>query len=307
MKTFNQKNEGLIISISQVIYEIDTQQGLAKLHHKTPDSENQPPVLMIHGFGSSSDVWFAYDNSLGTYFREKDMDCWALNLSNAISGDILTLAHEDLLTSLDFIFKKRRKPVIIVSHSMGGIISRVFTSPHFKHPYPLNKIEPMIQGIALLTVPNHGVGTADVSGIEETIQTLRNLVKDDKEPVTADLGLGFVQLTPKSYLITTLNRSLPLNPNITWLNGVGTFDKVVPRKTALFEESETKNVPYFKQREFPCDHMVYPFSSAIKKIIKAIPPLFEPSRLESKLKIFPAIHRHQPVCDWILEQLITPD
>ena len=262
---------------------------------------------MVHGFGSSADVWFAYENSLGTYFREKHLDCWALNLSNAISGDILTLAHEDLLTSIDFIFKTRRKPVIIVSHSMGGIISRVFTSPHFKHPYPLDKIELMIKGIALLTVPNHGVGTADLSGIEETIQTLRNLVKDDEEPVASDLGLGFVQLTPKSNLITALNKSLPLNPNVTWLNCVGTFDKVVPRKTALFEESETRNIPNFNQREFPCDHMVYPFSSAIKKIIKAIPPLFEPSRLEAKLKIYPAIHRHQAVCDWILEQLVISD
>jgi hypothetical protein len=231
------------------------------------------------------------------------MDCWALNLSNSISGNIQTLAHEDLLTAIDFIYKDRKKQVTIVSHSMGGIISRVFTSPHFDHPYPLEKIESKISGIVLLTVPNHGIGTGDISRIEETVKILRGFIKYDQEPVDADFGLGFIQLTPKSKLIKALNISIPLNPNLKWLNGVGTFDKVIPRKSALFEELETKNIPYFNQREFPCDHMVYPFSSTIKKIIKAIPPLFEPSRLESKIKIYPAIHRYQPVGEWILEQL----
>ena len=235
------------------------------------------------------------------------MDCWALNLSNSISGNIHTLAHEDLLTAIDFIYKERKKQVIIVSHSMGGIISRVFTSPHFNHPYPLDKIESMVRGIVLLSVPNHGVGTGDISRIEETVKILRSFIKNGHEPVAADFGLGFIQLTPKSKLIKALNRSLPLNPHISWLNAVGSFDKVVPLKSALFEESETENIPYFNQREFPCDHMVYPFSSTIKKIIKAIPPLFENKNKKSRIKIYPAIHRYQAVGEWILEQLSISD
>jgi len=234
------------------------------------------------------------------------MDCWALNLSNAISGNIQILAHEDLLTAVDFIYKERNQRVLIVSHSMGGIISRVFTSSHFNHPYPLQKIERMIQGIVLLTVPNHGVGSTDISRIEETVKLLHSFIKSDQEPVAADFGLGFIQLTPKSHLITSLNASLPLNPNISWLNVVGSFDKVVPLQSALFTESEITQIPHFSQQEFPCDHMVYPFSKTIKKIVKVIPQIIESSKLESRMKIYPAIHRYQPVGDWILEKLVNP-
>ena len=231
----------------------------------------------------------------------KNLDCWALNLSNAVSGNIQTLAHEDLLTAIDFINNEQKQRVLIVSHSMGGIISRVFTSPNFNHPYPLPKIEDMIRGIALLTVPNHGVGTGDISRIEETVTKLRRFLKDDQEPIAADLGLGFIQLTPKSQLIRVLNKYIPLNPNITWLNAVGTFDKVVPLNSALFEDEETTDIPHFSQKEFPCDHMVFPFSSTIKKIVKAIPQFIDSTKLESRIKIYPAIHRYQAVGDWILE------
>ncbi|MFX1249231.1 MAG: esterase/lipase family protein, partial [Promethearchaeota archaeon] len=256
---------------------------MARLHHCTPDSTGTP-VLFLHGFGSNSQVWFTYKDSLGNYFIEKNLDCWALNLSNAISGNIETLAHEDLLTAVDFIYRERKVQVLIVAHSMGGIISRVFTSPHFKHPYPLHRIEQMVQGIALLTVPNHGVGTGDISRLEETVLILRKFLKDDQEPLATDLGLGFIQLSQKSHLLTSLNSPPLLNPNILWFNAVGTFDKVVSRESALFEASEIENIPYFSQQEFPCDHMVFPFTSTIKKIIKAIPQRIESVNLESKVK-----------------------
>lgn len=283
-----------------MVYEIETQQGLAKLHRKTPDSTGSP-VLFIHGFGSNAQVWFAYANSLGNYFKSLQMDCWALNLSNAVTGNIKTLAHEDVLTAVDFIYKKRKQAVLIVSHSMGGIVSRYFTSPYVDHPYPLQLIESMIKAIALLTVPNHGVEAGDISRIEETVSVLRKFLTEDHKPLSADLGLGFFQLTRNSHLLQSLNTLPPLNPNITWLNAVGTYDKVVPRNSALFEKFEFTNLPKFSQKEFPCDHMVYPFTSAIKKVIKAIPDFIESAK--HAIKIYPAIHRHQPVGDWILEQI----
>jgi triacylglycerol esterase/lipase EstA (alpha/beta hydrolase family) len=227
------------------------------------------------------------------------MDCWALNLSNAVTGNIKTLAHEDVLTAVDFIYKESNQAVLIVCHSMGGIISRYFTSPYVDHPYPLQLIEPMIKAIALLTVPNHGVDAGDISRIEETVNVLRNFLTD--EPLAADLGLGFFQLTRKSKLLQSLNTLPPLNPNIKWLNAVGTYDKVVPRYSALFEDFEYTNLSKFSQKEFPCDHMVYPFTSTISKVIKAIPEFIESAK--HVIKIYPAIHRHEPVGDWIVNHL----
>lgn len=257
--------------------------------------------MFIHGFGSNAEIWFAYDDSLGNYFKVNHMDCWALNLSNAVTGNIKTLAHEDVLTAVDFIYKECNQAVLIVCHSMGGIISRYFTSPYVDHPYPLKTIVQMIRAIVLLTVPNHGVDAGDISRIEETVNVLRNFLTDDQEPLAADLGLGFFQLTRNSKLLQSLNTLPPLNPNLKWLNAVGTYDKVVPRNSALFEEFEFSNLPKFSQQEFPCDHMVYPFTSTISKVIKAIPQFIESAK--HVIKIYPAIHRYEPVGNWILNQI----
>jgi esterase/lipase len=262
------------------------------------------PILMVHGFGSNAEVWFTHEKSLGNFFKSQGYDCWALNLSNDVSGNIEILAHEDLLTSVDFIYRKKQEKVIIIAHSMGGIISRVFTSPHFTHPYPLGRIEEMIKGIALLTVPNHGVEMGDISRIEETVNTIRKLMKTDQKPLTSDFGLGFVQLTYKSHLIKTLNKPLVLNQNISWLNAVGTHDRVVPLKSALFSESEIDQLPSFSQQEFVCDHMVYPLASTLKKVIKATSNLLDSTKLDSKFIIYPAIHRYREVGEWIISKLI---
>ncbi len=205
---------------------------------------------MVHGFGSNADIWFSHEKSLGNYFKNQGFDCWALDLSRDVAGNIEILAHEDLLTSVDFIFRKKNEKVLLITHSMGGIISRLFTSPHFTHPYPLDRIEEMIKGIALLTVPNHGVEIGDISKIEDTVNTIRKLMKSNQEPIESDFGLGFAQLTHKSKLIKTLNQPLVLNPNIAWVNVVGTHDRVVPLKSALFTDTEMEKIPNIIQREF---------------------------------------------------------
>ncbi|NHJ02609.1 MAG: alpha/beta fold hydrolase [Candidatus Heimdallarchaeota archaeon] len=294
------------MSIRQIIFEIETKQGLAKLYHRTPQGTGHP-ILFVHGFGSSASVWFSDDASLGFFFIDRGYDCWALHLSSDVSGEISTLAHEELLTAVHHIFTTRNQRITIIAHSMGGIIARVFTSPHFKHPYPLNKVERMIHGIALLAVPNHGVEAGDISQIETTVKSIRNMLLADKreEPlnIPPDLGLGFVQLTHKSQLIQRLNTPLVLNPNIRWINAVATYDRIVPRESALFSSSEVAKIPNFKQQEFECDHMAYPGVSTLKKVVKVI-DLTTSSKLDEKLPFYPAIHRSEDVGTWILDELI---
>lgn len=259
---------------------------------------------MVHGFGSNADVWFSHEKSLGNYFKKEGFDCWSLDLSSDVVGNIETLAHEDLLTAVDFIYRKKKEKVLIVTHSMGGIITRVFTSPHFTHPYPLNKIEKMIKGIALLTVPNHGVEIGDISKIQDTVNTIRKLMKSNQKPIKSDFGLGFAQLTHKSKLIKALNQPLVLNPNFSWLNAVGIYDRIVPKKSALFSDLEMEKIPNIIQREFDCDHMVYPLASTLKKVMKVTSSLFDAKKLDSKFVIYPVVHRYQEVGEWILSHFI---
>jgi pimeloyl-ACP methyl ester carboxylesterase len=282
------------MSISRVIFEIETTQGTADLIHVTRLSRG-PPVLFLHGFGSNAEVWFASEKSLGNYFKERNRDCWALHLSNATVGNIQSLANEDLYAAISFVYEKTQQPVLLVTHSMGGIIARVLTSPHFEHSFPLAKLESMIKGVILLTVPNHGMDAGDVKKLEETAYQIRDYFKISKK-ISADFGLGFIQLLAESTLLENLNSPPVLNPNIRWLNAVGKYDHVVPKKSATFTPSEI-TAPFFEQKLFDCDHMVYPFNTLLQKItgrLSDIATLFS-----SSLRIYPAIHRAPEVGEWI--------
>ncbi|MHA1213746.1 MAG: hypothetical protein ACTSPG_00435 [Candidatus Hodarchaeales archaeon] len=260
---------------------------------------------MIHGFGSNPDVFFNFKNSLGNFFKKEKLNCWALGLSNNVSGNLQLLAHEDVLTAVNFLYEKYSRKICIIAHSMGGIIVRVFTSPHIDHPYPLRPIEKMIQGISLLTVPNHGVGKTDISKLQETVNLIKGVLAPDKSPLPADLGLGFIQLASKSHLLSTINQDPPLNPNIKWLNIVGSYDRVVPLESAIFTAKEVAKIPKnnFMQREFPCDHMTYPLTTTLQRLAKSIPSI-EKSLRDSPFRIYPAIHRYKPVGEFILQHMI---
>ena len=274
--------------ISQVIYEIETHQGFAKLHHRTLESDG-PPILMLHGFGSSEAIWFNSPASLGNYFTERGVDCWTLNLSKAISGDITALAHEDLYTAINFIYSQKNQPVVIVAHSMGGIITRVLTSPNFDHSFNLKDLEKQIKGVALLTVPNYGVDVGDVSQIEDLANRILKILKPESKPFQSDFGLGFVQLVKTSQLAKTLNKEPQLNTNIEWINAIGTYDAVAPKNSSLFHKSTLTETSLI-QREFPCDHLAYPLSQTLEKV----------------MKIHPAIHRSAEVGQLIFETFICP-
>jgi pimeloyl-ACP methyl ester carboxylesterase len=275
-----------MVHLRSEIFEIDTQQGIAQLLHQTLESQGHP-VLLIHGFGSTMEIWFKYSDSIGNYFVEQDLDVWALELSDAITGNIKLLAHEDLLASLHYIHKKHRRKVWIISHSMGGIISRYLVSNNISHPYPLKKITKMINGVTLLATPNYGVGSSKGEGILDLFDRLKNFFLDQKE-IPSETNIAFLQLTKSSKLIQRLNRGkFLLHPAIRWQNGYGLYDKLIPIENAKFKEDELDAEILLKQKEFPVDHMVYPFVDIIK--------YFE--------KVFPAIHRYKPVAEWILNDL----
>ena len=283
------------MSIKRVMYEIESSQGMAGLYHVTRKSSGSP-VLFVHGFGSNADIWFAHEDSLGNFFEKQGMDCWSLRLSNATTGNIPSLANEDLYTAISFIHEEREREVLVIAHSMGGIIARVLTSPQFEHPFPLATLESKIQGIVLLTVPNHGAEIGDIRKLEESAQQLRNYLKWERSS-SPDFDLGFIQLTSKSTLIRNLNSPPMLNPNITWLNAVGKHDHVVPVKSASFSSKEV-TIPSFDQRGFDSDHMVYPFASTLQKIADKIGELA--TIFGSSFKMYPAIHRTPEVGEWII-------
>ncbi|MFX1507558.1 MAG: esterase/lipase family protein [Promethearchaeota archaeon] len=263
------------MSFERAIYEIKTKHGTARLINKTVDREGIP-VLFVHGFGSSPENWFKYPDSLGQFFLEKaEIDVWSLGLSNAISGDIEVLAQEDLYSSLAFIYKRSETRVHIIAHSVGGIIVRFLLSPHFNHSYL--KAEELVRGVSLLSVPNHGTNKFKSDRIWNTMSLITNYISFNRL---------FVQVLRSSNLISSLNHHKPcLNPKVKWQNAISIFDNLIEPESMRFTEEELFDIDMV-QREFPCDHIVYPLKW-----------LFNDN--------YPPIHRYSPVAEWIYENSFT--
>jgi hypothetical protein len=263
------------MSVERAIYEIKTKQGTARLINKTVDRTDFP-ILFVHGFGSTPEVWFRYPDSLGEFFLQKEeIDVWSLGLSNSISGDIKLLAQEDLYASLNFIYQRSETLIHIVAHSVGGIIVRFLLCPHINHSF-LNA-EELVGGVSLLSVPNHGTNKFKSDRIWNMMSLVTNYISFNQL---------FVQVLKSSKLISSLNHHQPcLNPKIKWQNAISTFDNLIEPESMRFEEEKLLDID-IEQREFPCDHTVYPLKW-----------LFNDN--------YPPIHRYSPVAEWIYENFFT--
>ncbi|MFX0087190.1 MAG: esterase/lipase family protein [Candidatus Hodarchaeota archaeon] len=259
------------MSIEQAIYEIKTSHGKARLINKTIDRTGFP-ILFVHGFGSSPSIWFKYHDSLGKFFLEKEeIDVWSLGISNAIRGDIELLAKEDLYASLNFIYKRSETQIHIIAHSVGGIMVRFLLCPHFNHSHL--KAEEFVRGVTLLSVPNHGTNKFKSDKIWNMMSLITNYISFNQL---------FVQVLKSSSLISSLNHHRPcLNPKVKWQNAISTFDNLIEPESMRFTEEELSEID-IEQREFPCDHIVYPLKW-----------FFNDN--------YPPIHRYSPVAEWIYE------
>ncbi|MFW9996713.1 MAG: esterase/lipase family protein [Candidatus Odinarchaeota archaeon] len=300
------------MKLQKIVYELVEEKDTALLSRHTLESPvNKKPVLFIHGIGSSTEVWFRHHDSLGTRLLELNekkrlYSIWGLQLRQATHGDIVVMAHGDLWAALETIFEESGgKKTRIISHSMGGIVTRYFTSQKVEHPYPNNFISGTIDEVDLLAVPNHGVveeGTALSTTLGKLKKRInRVFMNPEEEKTTHDYGLAWLQLMKQSTLMEELNRGGKcLNPEIKWKNAVALYDKIVPVWSAKFDENVDKlQCSEFEQKFFEADHMNYPvipeLASRINKVLKDLPD-FAKVILEFN---YPAIHRSSEVFDWL--------
>lgn len=288
------------MSITKGIYEIETKNGLAELVHTTLSS-NGFPILFVHGFGSHGDIWFKFKDSIGNIFKSEGFDVWTLSLSNPISGNLTDLAHEDLLTSINFIYQKKGK-LRIIAHSMGGLILRYLLKDEVKHPYPVKKVIQMIEGVTMLATPNHGIKYQQMEQISNIMDKIMGIIPVDDEKLKSFpyFNQAYFQLIYSSGIIKSLNENGEvLNSSVRWQNGIAIHDNLVPIESAKFDPSEfPKNIRLI-QEAFPCDHMAYPLTDKLMKSLSA----FKDLKKFFSNHIYPPIHRYEPVAKWIIEDI----
>ena len=245
--------------------DIDTTHGTARLENTLPNRGK--PILFVHGFNSSSEIWLDGDETnLGnedeigfvSIASEQDYDSWILDLSDPITGDIRKLATEDLHQAIQFIWKQKKKKIRLVCHSMGGLLARIVTTENLVPEIPAFLSSPHLDEVVLLATPNHGYSPGGIlSRIDsEWVRVAERALESlGWESLLHTTERPFFQMLKGTDLLTRLNNNPPLCPQLSWRNGVALEDLVVPPESAMFGLTEIQSIPRFEQQLFHAGHM----------------------------------------------------
>ncbi len=282
--------------------KIKVSQGTALIENHKPNSGS--PVLFVHGFNSSSNIWFDHNDGKGfvTLSSENGYDPWTLDLSDPISGDIIDLAIEDLHKAIRYIIQKKQQKIKLVCHSMGGLLARIITTENLLPEVPGFLSTPHLEDVTLLATPNHGYSPGGLFGRldPEWIKSVENLLKSlGWESFQKSFQRPFFQMLRGTNLLTKLNKQPCLCPYLKWRNGIALEDIVVPAESAMFGETEIHSVPEFDQKLFHACHMdTHKWQNLSSELIEWLKRNFG---FEFEFLSYPPIYRKTEVAEWIFE------
>ncbi|ADC71911.1 Lecithin:cholesterol acyltransferase [Thioalkalivibrio sp. K90mix] len=191
------------------------------------DDSAPPEVVMLHGLDEPGDIWDTLASALDT----AGINGWEFRYPNdqAIdhSADLLAEYWETLETD---------QPVILVGHSMGGLVIRDFVT-RWRHPAGEDPgVEgPPIVGVILVATPNQGSDWARLRVWLEVREWLAD-IREQRFSLFAGLrdgtGAAKIDLRPGSEFLADLNqRPWPEDIPVRIIGGV------VPEPTPAMEAS----------------------------------------------------------------------
>lgn len=108
-----------------------------------------PDILLIHGWGSSQQMWGHFTRTLAASFR-----CWSLDLPGFGDSDMPASAWFSIpnytATVQRFVEAMGLPAVRVIGHSMGGLIALDFSAEHPDRVVRLVAINPVVTGRAYL-------------------------------------------------------------------------------------------------------------------------------------------------------------
>lgn len=96
----------------------------SKIHVEFYGSPDAPPLILCHGWGPNSTVWYYAKKQLANYFR---LIIWDLpGLGKSTKPKNRDYSIERYARDLEAVLSLARKPAILLGHSMGGMIILTF-------------------------------------------------------------------------------------------------------------------------------------------------------------------------------------
>ena len=180
------------------------------LHHKPPR------VVLLHGLDEPGDIW----QDVLPALDDAGISAWEFRYPNdqAIdwSADYLAEHWPSLETD---------QPVVLIGHSMGGLVIRDFVS-RWRHP--VDQVPaiagPEVRGVILVGTPNHGSGWARLRVWLELREVLTTLQQQDFSLFAGlrdGTGAAKIDLRPDSEFLQELNaRPWPETVDMRLIGGV---------------------------------------------------------------------------------------
>ncbi|WP_018950082.1 triacylglycerol lipase [Thioalkalivibrio sp. ALMg11] len=167
---------------------------------ETFDDSAPPDVLMLHGLDEPGNIW----DELALSLDAAGLNGWEFRYPNDQAIEQSTDLLAEYWTELD-----PDHPVILIGHSMGGLVIRDFIT-RYRHPVgAAPSVEgPRIDGVILVATPNHGSDWARLRVWLEVREWLAD-IREQRFSLFAGLrdgtGAAKIDLRPDSTFLAQLN------------------------------------------------------------------------------------------------------
>lgn len=178
---------------------------LEKLNPKSVEGNPQQPILLIHGLYHNSSAWIEYLRQ----FKDSDVGpVFTINLGNPFSS--LTTHAEEVQKMVAEIQKiTGRKDIMLVGHSMGGIVASKFALDFATE-------DTVVTDIVTIGSPLKGTAISKYAGLGKSVKEMHKGSNHTLE----------------------LSKKILMQSKIRFFHIASETDMLVPSWTALFPENE---------------------------------------------------------------------
>ena len=175
--------------------------GLKQLNQSSVQAQH---IVLIHGLDDPGKVWM----NLAPVLSNAGFNVWEMIYPN---DQPINRSASFFYQELGRLYKADVRDIVIVAHSMGGLITReVLTNPQWQCPVACeeNKI-PSVKQLIMVGTPNHGSELARfrmLAEIREQVERLLAGQADWLDWIFDGAGEAGIDLIPGSEFLTALNQ-----------------------------------------------------------------------------------------------------